>query len=87
MKFIDHTEVKFHIPNGVYLTSWLLDNLENREVLERFHNQVMKNENRKAIYVNRKFRLGHEISLYVNRVASNSRIYRKAIHSRKWERK
>lgn len=68
MKFIDHVEVRSVIPNGVYLTCWLADNLDNRRMLIRFRDQVMANKDRKASYV----RKGGLMALFVNNVALNT---------------
>lgn len=71
MKFISHTEAKFHIPNGIMLVQWLVDNIDNRKILEKFYIGVMRNTGRKAIYISK----GGMISLYVNDITKV--LYRK----------
>ena len=34
MIFLTHEKAKFEIPGGIYLTCWLVDNSENREICE-----------------------------------------------------
>jgi len=63
--FVDVSVAREKIENGIYLTTWLTDNLEHREILKRFYINVMRNNGRQAYYVKR----GGLISLYVNRVA------------------
>jgi len=67
MKFIDYKNCKFEIPNGIYLTCWLRDNVDNREFLKRWYDQVMMNKNRKAVYACK----GTMIALFVNNVTKN----------------
>jgi len=82
MIFLTHEKAKFEIPGGVYLTCWLVDNSENREILTRFRDQVMLNKKRKAAYVMK----GGVIALYVNRVSGGKRSYKRNISSRKYTR-
>jgi len=62
MRFIDHKQAKYKIPDGVYLIRWMVDTVESRRVLKLFHDQVMMNKNRKAVYVKK----GGMVSLFVN---------------------
>jgi len=82
MIFLTHEKAKFEIPGGVYLTCWLVDNSENREILTRFRDQVMLNKTRKAVYVMK----GGVISLYVNRVSGGKLPYRRNISLRRYTR-
>lgn len=58
----------------VQLTHWLFDSPAERAVLEGFHDQVMKNTHRIAIYV--RCRLGSRIALFVNDVTIKEKYYK-----------